>query len=133
MSEQVLDEGELPPRSFTRLLATLAEGDADRDLTEAWGRLLVQTRKSALFARDGAKGSLTLKLNAHIDDRDEVTMTYSITVKEPTKPTSKDTRWLDQGGRIVDESPRQQKLPLQQVPKRGQDVNLEPENQGESS
>jgi hypothetical protein len=102
------------PRSFAVFVRQLADGDAEREASEALHELLESLRKEA-EAQGAAKGILTLKFALTVDAMNQVEIAYDISTKEPTPLRPKAHLWITKGGNIVFENPRQQKLPLREV------------------
>lgn len=106
------DEG---PRSFSTLLGQLADGEAERDLSEQLLELTKKIQDEALARGDEAKGSLSLKIVITADHKGVATVTYTVDVKHPKRKTSAALYWLTKAGNLTPENPRQTKLPLRDV------------------
>ncbi|MFZ5896779.1 MAG: hypothetical protein ACOY0T_37330 [Myxococcota bacterium] len=105
------------PRSFAVFLRQLADGEAERDLANAQHELIAKCRQEAESINGEVKGTLTLQLTYAVDVRDQITVSYKITGKEPPALRPKAVAWLNKAGHITFENPRQQKLPLREVPR----------------
>lgn len=114
MAEKKLEEA---PRSFGVFLRTLNEGECEADLSREMNELLAKLRALAEEDNGSAKGSLVLTLNFEVDVKDQCEIGYFIKTKEPTPTRHKANVWLNKSGNVVFENPRQQKLPLREVPK----------------
>lgn len=106
------DEG---PRSFSTLLGQLADGEAERDLSEQLLELTKKIQDEALARGSEAKGALSLKIAITADHKGVATVTYVVDVKHPKRRTSAQLYWLTKGGNLTPENPRQTKLPLRDV------------------
>lgn len=108
------DEGE-GPRSFGQFLAKLAEGEAERELSEQFHSLNKRCREEAKARWGSVKGELVLRIKLDWDENDVVGVAYKITKSEPPRKTSKSIFWSTKGGNLSPENPRQQKLALDVV------------------
>ncbi|MDX6480328.1 MAG: hypothetical protein QOG85_838 [Gaiellaceae bacterium] len=107
------DEG---PRSFTRLLEQVGEGDLELELATKMQELVGSLKAfSDKFQREG-KGTLTLVLNVSAHGNGTVTVAGDIKTKTPTAKRAGSVFWLTPGNNLAVENPRQQKLPLKEVP-----------------
>ena len=102
------------PRSFTRWLEKLGDGQAQADLSRAMFELGGTLRQQAL-ERGKCKGELTLKLTFDVDQFGQVLTGYSVKVKEPEPARPSSMFWLTKGGNFTVENPRQTSLPLREV------------------
>jgi hypothetical protein len=103
------------PRSFSHLLHQIGEGQFHAELSETMHEL---TKKLEAHAYDfsKAKGKITLSLTVEIDREGLVTIDPEVTTKVP-KPARKRGRfWIAPGGHLAAENPKQQQLPLREVP-----------------
>jgi len=106
------DEG---PRSFTRFLEQVAEGEANGELSRALQKLTVACATHAKLQNDTVGGSLELKLNLSVEPGGIVGVSYSVKTKEPDPKRAGSIFWTTKGGNLSVENPRQQKLPLREV------------------
>lgn len=111
MTEQPQQEG---PRSFTRWLERLGDGQANHDMSRAVFELGGVLRAQSL-ERGEAKGEITLRLKFKVDAYQQVITSYAIAVKEPEPARPSSMFWLTKGGNLGTENPRQTSLPLREV------------------
>lgn len=111
------DTEESGPRSFAVFIRTLADGEAEEAISGKLYELLAALREAAENKGGSAKGELTLKLSIAVDARDQVAIKYDVKTKEPAPDHPSAVMWLDKKGHITAENPRQQKLPLREVPR----------------
>jgi hypothetical protein len=105
------------PRSATVFVANLAEGACAAQLSEELHEL-ARTMQREAYSRDTkVKGELTLKLRFVAKPNGVVDVEYKIKSKAPAKKTAPATLWLTDGGNLVNENPRQMKLPIREVPR----------------
>jgi hypothetical protein len=114
------------PRSFTRFLDNICDGDIEADCAQQLQELITILEEEA-EAKGAGKGKLTLSLAISIDARGQVVVGYDVTTKEPKKERAAGICWLDPKGRLVFENPKQQKLPLQEVSRRRHIADDEPD------
>lgn len=107
-----IDEG---ARSFSVLLQNIGEGTFHAELSETLHEL---NKKLAAHAYDNAKakGSLTISLAIEVDREGLVTIVPDVKTKAPTPLRKKGRYWLTAGNNLSPENPKQQKLPLSEVP-----------------
>ncbi|MEM9072844.1 MAG: hypothetical protein AAGE52_30335 [Myxococcota bacterium] len=110
-----MEEHEEGPRSFTRFLETLADGDAVAELNEKLHRLGSHLMHEANARGAGVKGDLTLKVSFKVEPHGVVAILYSVKMKEPEPRRAGSIAWLTEGGNFTAQNPRQQKLPLVEV------------------
>jgi hypothetical protein len=106
---------EKAPRSFAVFLANLADGDANRELSEEWKKLSDELQKDSSNRNAVSKGKLNLKLSLQVDPRGVCTIGWDVETREPKPPRVGGVMWIDANGNMVHENPRQQKLPLREV------------------
>lgn len=97
------------PRSFAVFLANLAEGDANKELSEALDELSRKLQTEALSRNGMSKGSLTIKLNMAIDPRGVVAVGWDVATREPKPSRTGGVMFVDDDGYLTHENPRQQK------------------------
>lgn len=102
-------------RSFALLLQNIGEGTFHAEVSEALHELNV---KLAAHAYDNAKakGTLTMTLSIEVDREGVVTIVPDVKTKAPTPLRKKGRYWLTAGNNLSPENPKQQKLPLSEVP-----------------
>jgi hypothetical protein len=110
--------GEEGPRSFAVILAKIAQGTCEAELSRKLHELTLVIKEDARAREALAKGSLVLKLFLEVDGKDRnpmVKVGFDIDTKPP-KPVRRNGHfWLTEGGNLTDQAPRQESLPLQQV------------------
>ena len=111
-SKQSEEEG---ARSFCRTLEQIDDGQGVIDMSVELQVLLTNLLKHARNTNQDAKGSYTLKLQFNVEPNSIVNVGYEVGVKTPKRKTGKTTVWVTNGGNLVAENPRQQKLPLREV------------------
>lgn len=111
-NEEATREG---PRGFAVLLQQIDDGDlhaeVGRELQGLIGELAAYSDK---FQRD-AKGQLTLVLNLSVRGNN-VQVSGDVKTKTPKKPRAASVFWRTDGNNLSVDNPRQQKLPLREVP-----------------
>ena len=106
------------PRSFARFVEQACDGDICSQASEALHELLKKLETDSSASSGVAKGKLTLTLTLGVDPRGQVAIGYDIATKEPKPARAGGIGWLTKGGNCTFENPRQQKLPLAEVPRR---------------
>ena len=102
-------------RGFSVTLQTLDEGRVHAELSETLQKLAGELSDFANnFGK--AKGTLTLALNLEADSNGLVAVVADIKTKSPKIPHGRSIFWLTKGNNLTPENPRQQKLPLREVP-----------------
>lgn len=99
------------PRSFSRFIEQLGEGDVHSELSEELydlgKQLLAQSR-----ARDtNVKGTLTLKLKFDANPKGLVDIEHAIVVSVPKPKRAGSAMWLTKSGNLSPENQRQPLLP----------------------
>lgn len=117
--EKTVEEG---PRSYSRFLEMLDDGEAHTTVSEDLHELTKTIRDEALARHGSAAGSITVVINLKCDEVGTVEATYESKTKLPKRKSSKTIVWLTKSGNITPENPRQQKLPLREVPGGRSDV-----------
>ena len=103
------------PRSFSVLLTSLDDGTVHTELSEKLHALVSELRDRSTAEDRKLRGELGLKLT--IDVRKGVAdVTADITTKTPKRKREPSTVWVTKGGNLTTEVPRQEKLPLREVP-----------------
>jgi hypothetical protein len=101
-------------RTFGRLLASLEDGELESEATHKLARLTLELIKQA-ENQGKAKGELTLKLKLSADSGGTVTIDGAVDTKEPKPLRARTHLWLDKTGALLNENPKQTKLPLREV------------------
>jgi len=109
------DEGDEGARSFARLIEQVADGDAQRALSDELHALCTRLREEAQARGTDVGGELTLTLKLKVEPSDVVGVSYEIKSKLPGPRRSKGVMWLTKGGNLTPSNPRQQRLPLKEV------------------
>lgn len=107
------DEG---PRSFNVFLTNLAEGECERELSRQMHGLIKGIRSEAIGRDAKIKGELTLKMRFTCPKAGPVAVSYDVTTKAPKKVTSEGYFWITPGGNLSHQNPKQEVLPLREVP-----------------
>lgn len=101
-------------RGFATILAQIGDGVLHSELSEK-----LQALNTVLFAHaekfSNAKGEITLTLKLSMDSMGTTDVTSEIKVKEPKRVSPKSVFWLSKGNNLVNENPKQTKLPLREV------------------
>lgn len=110
------DEKEEGARDFAVFLTHIDDGtvhaDASRDL-----HALVAKLSDYVTQHGGkAKGSLILTVNLSALQNGTVDVVADVKVKEPKAVRARSVFWVTKGNNLSHENPRQQKLPLREVP-----------------
>jgi hypothetical protein len=108
-------EDEVAARSFATFIHHLADGDANRELSEELHKLSQELQKDAYNRNAVSKGTLKVGFKLSIDPRGQVTIGWDVETREPKPPRVGGVMWIDKKGNLVHENPRQQKLPLREV------------------
>ena len=103
------------PRSFTRALEMIAQGDLVHDASEQLHRLLRDVRDEAQARGRAAKGSMTLKLTLSVEPHGIVEITPSISTKTADRKLARGLLYLTPGANLTPENQRQTSLPLREV------------------
>ncbi len=102
-------------RTFGRLLAGLEDGELEAEATHKLHRLTLELIKQA-ETQAKARGTFTIKLSLVADQGGTVSIDAAIDVKEPKPTRARTMMWLDKSGSLLNENPKQTKLPLREVP-----------------
>lgn len=112
-TEPAEDEG---ARSFANALRMIGDGDLHDDAGAKLRELLAEcSAYTERFESDG-KGTLTLTISVKTHANGSVAVTGEVKTKAPSKPKAGSTFWLTRGNNLTADNPRQQKLPLREVP-----------------
>lgn len=104
------------PRSFSRFLATISDGEAEAQLSS---ELFDLGRKLAVEVKaQGRKVSGELKLSIKLvaDTNGTVTVVYGIDAKQPKSLVTPALFWLTRGGNLSAQDTRQLELRPREVP-----------------
>ncbi len=100
------------PRSFAVLFAQLADGDANREVSQELYDLVNKLYTAAESCGAPAKGSITVKLSVSVDPRGVAGMSWETAKREPKPQRIAGVLWMDpKTGNLMHENPRQPKLP----------------------
>lgn len=111
VDEEDLDEDVEGARSFAYHLATIADGDINRDCSEELRDLLNKMVTEASAREATVKGVFRLELAIEVSDAGMVGIAPSIKTKAPEKKRRGAGLWVTKGGNLSYEHPRQQLLP----------------------
>lgn len=114
--EEDYEEG---PRGFAVLVQQLSDGDCHAEASLALHKLGKALLREAHAQRRPVKGELTLKLSLACDARGVVSVAYDVKRKEPAPARPTATLWLTDQGNLSVDNPRQTKLGLREVSRRG--------------
>lgn len=107
------------PRAFSVFLGKIAEGECHTQLSTELLALSKALLEQSKAQAKGVTGSLTLKLNFAAEEG-MLDVGYSISTTEPKPRRPRTVFWQDKNGNVVDENPKQGKLPgLRDVSARG--------------
>lgn len=101
------------PRSFTRFLEQVADGDLHNEASERLRRLIMELQVQAR-AQGKANGELILKLRFKCEG-DIVATAFELIAKEPKPRRAGSIFFVTRGGNLSIDNQRQHKLPLQEV------------------
>ena len=104
------------PRGFAVLLQQVDEGQLHTDASKELHRVTKELLEWARTYQRDAKGSLTLTIGLNVDPSGVVDVVGDIKAKVPAPRRQRSTMWITKGGNLSAENPRQQKLPLREVP-----------------
>jgi hypothetical protein len=124
VEEPAKEEG---ARSFAVLMRQLQEGDYEGEVSEKFQELVARLGAHAERFSCVAKGHIDLKLNVTAEANGVFTVVPGdIRTKWPLTPRAKEIYYLTKGKNLTRENPRQQKLPLREVPQtktQAKDIN----------
>lgn len=103
------------PRSFSVFLTKVGEGDCEQQLSQEMQTLMKAVIAQAKAQSKAVTGTLSLTLSFAGEDTGVVNVRYEIKRKEPKprRPTS--VFWIGRDGNVVDENPKQKRLPFRDV------------------
>lgn len=106
------DEG---ARSFALILGQCEDGQLHAELSEKLQALNANLSKHAeSFGK--AKGEIVLSLKLSVDQLGTTQIEADIKIKEPKVVRPRSVFWLNSSNNLLNENPRQTKLPLREVP-----------------
>jgi hypothetical protein len=108
-------EPEEGPRSFVNFLTTIADGEAERELSYQLHELARRMQEEAHTRGDKVSGSLSLNIKMVVDNLGHAIVGYDVSTKQPKRKTSGAVFWLTAGGNLTPDNPKQQKLNLRHV------------------
>lgn len=124
------DDGTI--RSFSALLNGLEDGNLVIDLTNKIQELNAKLAEEALNAGE-ARGELMLKLKCSCDQGGTVSIECEVKLTEPKPKRQRTVLWLDAHHKLVARNPRQQLLPLREVPAPKPPIDVPSEDEDASS
>ena len=104
------------PRSFSVFLGRLAQGEAHSELSVHLHELAKKLEYEAAVQNKKVSGELTFKLKLTAEPNGVVAAAYECNRKEPAPNRPGSIFWVSQGGNLTEQNPRQQNLPLHEVP-----------------
>jgi hypothetical protein len=110
------------PRGFGPFLSKLDEGQLIERLADELKDVTVALDRHAQ-SHGKAKGTLSLTLSITIENG-IATIIPAVATKLPKVPQGQSVMWITPGGNLTPENPRQQKLPLREVPGLAPVVNM---------
>lgn len=119
------EDNEEGDRSFTRWLADVGDGDCEIELNRKLRELISKMQMEARVQNKTVNGKLALDLSFSCNETGVVTVGYGVKTKEPDPKRPGSIFWTTKGGNLTIEDPRQQRLPLREVPggRAARDVN----------
>jgi hypothetical protein len=112
-------------RAFGALLTQVDDGTLHDEATSALHALNTKLAEHAERYGAIAKGAITLKLSIAMKPNGTAEVSGEIVSKEPKAPKAGSVFWLTKGNNLSPDNPRQQKLPLREVPKADRVVELD--------
>ncbi len=110
------------PRSFSVLMAEIADGDFQKDASKELFDLINTMRDAAIDTNGKVKGRLDLRFDISIDPRGVVSVEFDPKAKLLTKiKRAPAMAWITKGGNLTLEHPTQLKLGIREV--RGDNSN----------
>ncbi len=105
------------PRPFSQVLLEIGDGSCHAEMSRELHQLLATMQDLAVSQSGGVKGEFVLRLRIAIDEVGQVIVKHEILRKDP-KPTRRaSVFFLNRKGNLTLDNPRQQKLPLREVPR----------------
>lgn len=103
-------------RSFTRFMDLLDDGRAVPIISQQMQKLLVELKEQAEKNRTDKRGMLSLKLAFEVNEVGQVDVVYQVDTKAPSEKYGRSVYWLTEGANVTADNPKQQRLPLRDVP-----------------
>lgn len=107
------DEG---PRGFSVLLQQIDDGSLHAELSETTQKLITELTNQADRYGTKTKGSLTVTLAFTANTKGNVEVVSEVKTKTPKEKRMPTVMFVTPGGNLSPENPRQQRLPLREVP-----------------
>lgn len=109
-------EQEEGARNFLVFLRELANGAAVNELSYQLHKLTTTMQEEACAQQKEVRGGLTLQINVVADEQNQAEIGFTVAIKVPSRKTPRSLMFLTKGGNLTIKNPRQQELPLRQVP-----------------
>jgi len=114
-TDQPPETKEEGPRSFISFLGTIADGEAEAELSYQLHELTKRMQEEAVTRGEYVKGSLSLNIKMTVSNLGHAIIGYEVATKQPKRKTSGAAFWLTKGGNLTVDNPKQQKLVLREV------------------
>lgn len=124
MQTNVKEPDDEATRAFSRTLEQIGDGEAHAELSEKLRDLVELIRTQAIQVQADVKGKLQLTLSLSADPKQFVHISYEVKVTEPKPPRPGSIFWITKGANLSLDNPRQQKLPLHEVPAPGEAIDV---------
>jgi hypothetical protein len=98
-------------RAYSDLIEELDCGQTNTDATRQLSEV-IDALNAAAQRTGKAKGSLTLTLSFEAASNGRIEIESAIKAKLPAPPKARETRWVGDGGALLNADPRQETLPL---------------------
>jgi hypothetical protein len=95
--------------SFSHLVAVLANGKLERELSERLHDLAIKLKQVA-NASGKSKGALAIKFNFKTESDGTTQITYDVKLTEPVRDRPTAIAWMTPGGNMTIENPRQTEM-----------------------
>lgn len=103
------------PKSFSRFIATFAEGELESAASEAMQQLGKDLLDHAKAIHGDVKGSIAIAIHFTVTADGNVKITPKLTKKAPPLAGRSAHMWLTEDGNAVEDNPKQTKLALRGV------------------
>ncbi len=110
------DEKDEGPRDFAMFLRAIDEGSIADEAATKLHELAAKLHELVDAYGGTAKGTLTLSVSLSALANGTVDVTADVKTKEPKPKRARSVFWLTKGNNLSPDNPRQQKLPLREVP-----------------
>jgi hypothetical protein len=104
------------PRGFAVLIQQIDEGCLHAEMSEAIQQACGDLQLLAEHMEKDAKGTVSLTLSFEVSRVGTVRVRGEVKAKTPKMRPAQSVFWLTKGNNLSPENPRQQKLPLREVP-----------------